>query len=151
MYLVFYLIKKKKQLNYTIYCEVTLKLSSAFEVQSKEKNEIVPLELIVKVVDIRYSKQHGIIKKRSSLQEYSYFIQKVQDYKLQKKTNDEAIQLAITECIKKGILKEFLEKNSSEVFNMCAPVRRLLYSRWKPDMVRSSQPPLSSLGVRVAT
>ena len=34
---------------------------------------------------------------------------------------------------------------------MSAPVRLLRYNRWESGMVRFSQPPLSSLGVKVAT
>ena len=52
-----------------------------------------------------------------SLMEYSYFVQKVKDYsKIHER--DEAIELAVDECIKENILKEILIKNRTEVVDM---------------------------------
>ena len=61
---------------------------------------------------------HSIVQQCQYLKEYSYFISVVRTY-LEKglELNDAIIQ-AVKICIDKNVMKEFLEKNSSEVINM---------------------------------
>ncbi len=94
--------------------EMPLKLSDAFEV--KQKN--LTVELIVKVIDIRYTKKHKIISRNSTLKDYSRFINEVEKNRKEKTELNKAIKLAIDYCIKHDILRDFLEKNGSEVLNM---------------------------------
>lgn len=94
--------------------ELELKLSDAFE----EVSEDIPLELKVKVVDIRYSSKHESVTKGDTLEEYSEFMQLIADYRKQEKNLDEVMKKAIEEAIGQGILAEFLKKHGSEVYNM---------------------------------
>ena len=91
-----------------------MKLSDAFLVQQNPPE----LELTVKVININYKENHSIVQQCQYLKEYSYFISVVRTY-LEKglELNDAIIQ-AVKICIDKNIMKEFLEKNSSEVINM---------------------------------
>ncbi|MCI9355843.1 MAG: hypothetical protein HFE58_13870, partial [Firmicutes bacterium] len=94
--------------------EKILKLSDAFLVQQNPPE----LELTVKVININYKENHSIVQQCQYLKEYSYFISVVRTY-LEKglELNDAIIQ-AVKICIDKNVMKEFLEKNSSEVINM---------------------------------
>ena len=92
---------------------ITLRLSDAF-VTAKEK---ACMELEAVVLNINYGKNKKLMESCRSLMEYSYFVQKVKDYsKIHER--DEAIELAVEECIKENILKEILIKNRSEVVDM---------------------------------
>ena len=92
--------------------EQILKLSDAFI----EKSDI-KLELITKVININYGKSK-ILKKSKNLNEYSYFIYLIQKNLKNGQPLNEAIKNAVEECIKQGMMRDFLEKNSSEVINM---------------------------------
>ena len=92
---------------------IILKLSDAF-VTAKEK---ACMELEAVVLNINYGKNKKLMESCRSLMEYSYFVQKVKDYsKIHER--DEAIELAVDECIKENILKEILIKNRTEVVDM---------------------------------
>lgn len=54
----------------------------------------------------------------SLLGEYSYFISKIEEYKKQNDSLEDAIKAAAKYCIENGILKEFLLKNETEVVVM---------------------------------
>ena len=92
--------------------ELELRLSDAFN------EEDVQLELKVKVIDIRYPSHNKAVTKSDTLEQYSRFIQIVEDCKKQKKNLDKAMKKAIDIAIEKGILKEFLIRHSAEVRNM---------------------------------
>lgn len=57
---------------------------------------------------------HDLLKKCDILREYSQFVDTVRKYSHEKN----AIKKAIDECIKKGILADYLERKRSEVTNM---------------------------------
>ena len=59
-----------------------------------------------------------VLTKSDTLEQYSHFIQIVEDCKKQEKNLDEAMKKAIDIAIEKGILKEFLIRHSAEVRNM---------------------------------
>ena len=92
--------------------ELELRLSDAF------KKEDVQLELKVKVIDIRYPSHNKAVTKSDTLEQYSRFIQIVEDCRKQEKNLDKAMKKAIDIAIEKGILKEFLIRHSAEVRNM---------------------------------
>ena len=91
----------------------TLKLSDAFS-KAKEK---ACMELEAEVLDINYGKNKELMESCRPLMEYSYFVQKTKEYS---KTleRDQAIELAVDECIKENILKDILIKNRAEVVDM---------------------------------
>jgi predicted transposase/invertase (TIGR01784 family) len=92
-----------------------LKLSDMF-VQYGVDNPI-NLELTVQVYNINKGRNPQFADKSKTLDGYETFIAAAREYE---KTMDreEAIGKAIEDCIKQNILKEFLEKHSSEVRNM---------------------------------
>lgn len=76
------------------------------------------LELNVKVININLPVKHPILSKCRPLYEYSWFIQKIKEYRMIGLELDEAITKAITDCGKEGIMVDFLRENSSEAVNM---------------------------------
>jgi predicted transposase YdaD len=101
--------------------ETTLKLSEMFEnVESLglPAKGTPALELVVKVVNINEGKNEAIAKKCRMLAEYSIFVAKVREFEKDGLKREEAIKKAVIYCRDHDILKEFLEKNASEVLNM---------------------------------
>ena len=92
--------------------EEELRLSAAYEGKAGENS----LELTVKVININLGKDHEILKKCRVLREYSMLIDMIR--RNQKAKRDEAVKEAVRECIKKGILSEYLARKGSEVINM---------------------------------
>lgn len=64
--------------------------------------------------NINISAGHPILEKCQVLKEYSQFIDKVNAHG----TDRHKLELAVKECIKEGILAEYLLRKSSEVVNM---------------------------------
>ena len=62
------------------------------------------------------AKGSKILKKCKILREYSEFIETVKKYNREK--YDNAIEMAVKECIDRGILREYLERKGSQVINM---------------------------------
>jgi hypothetical protein len=76
------------------------------------------LELTVKVININQGKNEGITGKCRTLSEYSAFVDKVREYEKECGDLEEAIKRAVKYCREHDILKDFLEKNATEVINM---------------------------------
>lgn len=92
--------------------EKVLKLSDAYRLSGDESM----LDLEVRVININPEKNHEVLNKCPVLKEYGQFVSLVRQYE---KTGDpEAIKHAVEECIRKGILAEYLRKKGSEVVNM---------------------------------
>ena len=93
-----------------------LKLSDAF-IRDGEK-KLIMLELEVKVLNINRGCNPELTARSATLNEYEIFIDLVHRY--EKKTGGlvKAIEMAIDECIRVNVLKDFLEEHSSEVRNM---------------------------------
>ena len=92
--------------------EKILRLSDAYLLQTDDPM----LELTVKVININHKENHEILKKCSVLKEYSEFVEIVRKHK--EIGEQEYFRKAIEDCIKRGILKEYLERKGSEVLNM---------------------------------
>jgi hypothetical protein len=109
--------------------EEELRLSDAFEktglIGIPEKQNPA-LELTVKVININRGRNEGITGKCRTLSEYSAFVEKVREYDKETGTLEDAIKKTITYCREHDILKEFLEKNATEVINM-------LMTEWNLD------------------
>jgi len=98
-----------------------LKLSGAFlNVEGIKLAGIdkIPLELIVQVYNINHGHNPEILKKCKTLDNYSFFIDKIREYQKKGKSLEDSIKPVINYCIANNILKKFLEENSSEVTNM---------------------------------
>jgi predicted transposase/invertase (TIGR01784 family) len=112
--------------------EAVLRLSNAFEDITSlgiSEQETSALELSVKVININEGKNEAIVKRCKILHEYRAFIAKVREFEDLGETLEEAIKKAARYCLEHDILKEFLEKNASEVMNM-------LVTEWNWDTAR---------------
>ena len=94
--------------------EWELKLSDSF-MEKSPKNSV---ELTVKVYNVNYKKGARLLAKSETLSEYSFFVQKARGYMLVGQGREEAIGMAVEECIREGILTSFLEKYGREVIKM---------------------------------
>jgi predicted transposase/invertase (TIGR01784 family) len=101
--------------------EKILKLSEVFESVVSlgiPERENPSLELIAKVININQGRNEEIVKKCKTLNGYCAFIGKVREYEKEGHSKEDAMKKAVIYCRDHDILKEFLEKNSSEVLNM---------------------------------
>jgi len=96
----------------------TLKLSDAFIQTNSKGKRLSSLELEVRVVNINKGHNVSILRKSKTLSAYSDFIAKVREFESKDCKIEEAIRKAISYCIGKGILRDYLRKHSSEVVNM---------------------------------
>jgi len=105
-----------------------LKLSDMLEDASSLKIPVKEpaLELTVKVLNINHGRNADIAKKCKTLAGYSAFVAKVREFEDAGVDRTEAVKQAVKYCSDHDILKEFMEKNSSEVFNM-------LFKEWNLD------------------
>jgi predicted transposase/invertase (TIGR01784 family) len=109
--------------------ERILKLSDSFEkavTLGLPEKEGAALELSVKVVNINQGKNEGIVRKCKTLAGYSAFVAKVREEEKGSADKSEAMKRAVRYCRENDILKEFLEKNGTEVMNM-------LLTEWNMD------------------
>ena len=86
-----------------------LRLSDAYI----EKSDDLDLDLRVQMLNINIGHNEELLKACKTLRDYSEYVRRVRMYAKDRKT-DEAVEQAITECIREGILAEFLEKNRAE-------------------------------------
>jgi predicted transposase/invertase (TIGR01784 family) len=75
------------------------------------------MELVVKVIDIRYNKDSEILEKCPILNEYSRFVYLIET-NLKHMPLEDAISKAVLQCHKEGILTDFLEKYGLEALSM---------------------------------
>ena len=89
-----------------------LKISDSFEHPTEDPG--LELELKVKVLKIAPGKNKELMDTCQTLKEYMLFVERV---RLHAKTMavQAAVHRAVTECIREGILSDFLSKNQSEV------------------------------------
>ena len=89
---------------------VELRLSNAYEHLAGEPD----LELKVLMLNVNEGHNKELMEQCQTLKEYAIYVARVRKYILEMNLND-AVARAIDECIKEGILVEFLRKNRSEV------------------------------------
>ena len=90
-----------------------LRLSSAFECLTGEPK----LELIVTVLNVNEGHNADLMQHCSMLKEYAQYVARVRHYASDMPLN-EAVKHAVDECIREGILAEFLTQNRDEVISM---------------------------------
>ena len=90
-----------------------LKLSDAF--LGLDKDELPQLELIVNVVNIKYDEMSESLNKNEYIRGYAFFVKKVSEQISNGKKLKAAIRQATQECLKDGILTDFLKKFKKEV------------------------------------
>ena len=90
-----------------------LRLSDLYTVKTKE----VQLELTAVLLNINRNHNRELMEACQDLKDYAEYVDRVGKYAGEQPLS-EAVECAITECIREGILKEFLEKNRAEVKKM---------------------------------
>ena len=90
-----------------------LRLSAAYENLQGEPD----LELKVTMLNINEGHNRELMEQCRILREYSQYVARVRKYAAQMELN-EAVERAITECIREGILSEFLSRNRAEVMKV---------------------------------
>ena len=90
-----------------------LKLSDAYIAKCGK----ISLEARVKVINVNYDKGADILKRCKTLNEYSMFIHMIRE-KQQEKGLQKAVEESVRECMRKGILTEFLERNGGDIVSL---------------------------------
>ena len=91
------------------------KLSDLYHIPETEPM----LELQVLILNINDGNNENLKESCQLLKEYMQYVNRVRKYTYQEKLSlDSAVELAITECIKEGILEDFLRHNRAEVIAM---------------------------------
>lgn len=92
---------------------VEMKLSDAFEIPVENPS----LELKVVQLNINHGHNKALLEKCRTLQEYSIYVERVRLH-AQHKPLKEAVEQAVSECIKEGILARFLTQYRTEAISM---------------------------------
>ena len=71
------------------------------------------LELTAVMYNVNRSHNRALMEACRTLKDYAEYVYRVRQY-AEETTLEEAVERAITECIREGILKDFLEKNRAE-------------------------------------
>lgn len=106
-FIVFY-NGKEKQPERRVY-----RLSDAFS----KKQEEPELELLVTVLNVNEGNNAELLGKCKTLREYMLYNERVRNYARQMSI-EEAVERAVTECIKEDILADFLMKNRAEAIKV---------------------------------
>lgn len=88
-----------------------LKLSEAFELPEHSSDITPALECTAIMLNINYGHNEELLNKCRPLKEYSIFTSRVKDYRLRGFSLNDAIDKAIDECIKEGVLVDILLKH----------------------------------------
>ena len=91
-----------------------IRLSKAFSANTGETN----MELVVLQININKGQNEELKASCKTLQEYAEFTERAREHRKEMELED-AIRTTIDECIRDGILKDFLLKNKAEVYHMC--------------------------------
>ena len=90
-----------------------LRLSDLYTVKTKE----IQQELTAVLLNINRNHNRELMEVCRDLKDYAEYVDRVRKYAGELPLS-EAVERAITECIREEILKEFLEKNQAEVRKM---------------------------------
>ena len=90
-----------------------LRLSDAFE----KKVSSPELEVTVTMLNINLGKNRELMEKCKTLREYCMFVECIRKYAAQMDI-EEAVERAVTECIRNDILADFLSAQRAEVIAM---------------------------------
>ena len=94
-----------------------LKLSDACS-QPETRRRVEPmLELTVQAFNINFGKNKDLLEACQKLKEYAQYVDRIRRYAKVMELR-EAIEKAVEECIKEGILEDFLKKNRAEALEM---------------------------------
>ncbi len=92
---------------------IDMKLSDAFEIQVTDP----ALELKVRVLNINTGMNEELKEKCPILREYMVYVDMIRTYVEEMELSD-AVELAVDECIRQGVLSEFLQRQKMEVIKV---------------------------------
>ncbi len=95
--------------------EQILRLSDAYEKRTGEPE----LELTVKVYNVNLGHSSELLESCSLLKEYAQYVEQVREYTAKGLPFAEAVEQTIDDCIRNGILADFLSKNRAEATAVC--------------------------------
>lgn len=99
--------------------ELILKLSDCFApFDSKSQFPQTVLECEALMLNINYGHNQQLLDKCKRLHDYSYFIAEVNKNLDDGYDLDDAVYMAMNDCIRNDVLSDILEKSKSEVFHM---------------------------------
>ena len=108
-------------------------LSDAFEKETAEPE----LELKVLILNINFGHNKELMEKCRTLREYSQYVDRVRKYAKRMRI-EEAVERAVTECTREGILADFLSSQRAEViavsifeYNEEVEMRKIRESEYK--------------------
>jgi hypothetical protein len=87
-------------------------------------NSSAPIELTVTVYNINYGYNKELEEKCHALMEYAYFISRI-NYHKNTHSLDDAIIIAMKDCLNRNYMSDYLSKHKSEVTDLM----RIRYSR----------------------
>lgn len=90
-----------------------LKLSDSYAGECDK----ISLELKVDVINVNFEKDAELLERCRTLKEYSIFISRIRSNHLKYRDRDIAIRKSIDECIREGILSEYLKKHRGSVMS----------------------------------
>ena len=96
--------------------EEVMRLSDAYIRPEGREPDDVTLELVVRVYNINVGKGDALLEKCGALRQYSQFIALLREAHRTGKMDP--LSWAVREAVRKGILPDYLERKSTEVFNM---------------------------------
>lgn len=91
-----------------------LKLSSAFKI----KDDTGDFEWTAKMYNLNRGKNDSLLAKCKPLADYMELVNRIRDNQNQGMTTEEAVNKAIDDCIKDGIMVDYLSKMKSEVMDV---------------------------------
>lgn len=105
-YVVFYNGKEKNDKEFVQY------LSDSFE-----KKTDACMEVEVRHINVNYDTHHELLGRCREIEDYAFFIHEIRQ-NAEKFPIEEAVNRAIENCIKRGVMKEFLIEHRAEVASM---------------------------------
>ena len=88
-----------------------MRLSDLYEIPQED----LVLELKVLVLNINRGNNEELTEKCKTLKEYMLYMERIRYYiDIEKKSLQDAVETAVDDCIKEGILDDFLRKNKDE-------------------------------------
>ena len=70
------------------------------------------------MLNVNYGKNKKLLEKCKTLEEYAILIDTIREKRKTAETMEEAVDLAVNECIKEGVLEKFLTAHKAEVCGM---------------------------------
>ena len=80
-----------------------MRLSDAFY----HKTDELQMELICKVYNINPDNSRELKQRSEVLDGYTYFVEKVREYRANEETREDAVKRAVEDCIREHVLEEF--------------------------------------------